>query len=175
MDAVLTFTSKLTTKKKLDLKKKKFSYATFQESQVDRPKNGVYRDNSIFNRLASSIRFQAFIFIMILLNILWIGIESSLNKSKTIATANPAFVIPEFYFFVIFNFEVGVTYFAYRRTCEALTDKRFMFDLLLILLMNFELVVVPFSGLDQLPTGDLMILRVFRILRLLRAGRIVRR
>jgi hypothetical protein len=157
-------------------RKPKFVTAKLKEKGIPA---GRFREGSRFTTLVKSERFQNFSLLAVLANVVWIGFEVTYNHASGLWHATPLFVAVEFLFFIIFNFELCATYLAYTSTWVALHDRMFIFDVIIVAIMNVELLLFPYlvesDLVDPQAIADPTVLRTLRLLRLLRAGRIIRK
>ncbi|CAK8993854.1 unnamed protein product [Durusdinium trenchii] len=134
--------------------------------------------------LVESSLFSSFIGAMILMNCIFIGIQTDYAASTWQAKAVPFFVVSEFVFAFIFLLELILRISAYR--CEFFTGSDMtwnLFDTTLILSQAVEqgitaAIIYKSGGLQDLDlsqlTDDVVVLRALRIFRLLRILRILR-
>ena len=116
---------------------------------------------------------------VIFLNAIWLSIDIEFNDADIIVEAAPGFIIAENLFCAYFTAELLIRYLVYTRTCYALQDPWFVFDLVLVSLMIFEtwimaLVYLFSDGGGGNIVGGTSVLRVARVLRVLRTARMAR-
>eukprot|EP00927_Polykrikos_kofoidii_P073217 TRINITY_DN6927_c2_g1_i1.p1 TRINITY_DN6927_c2_g1~~TRINITY_DN6927_c2_g1_i1.p1 ORF type:complete len:560 (+),score=105.12 TRINITY_DN6927_c2_g1_i1:69-1682(+) len=132
--------------------------------------------------VARDTMFKNLTLLVIVLNTIWIAIDTDYNRAPTILTADPIFQIAENLFCVYFSFEILTRFFAFEDKKKAFTDGWFVFDSTLVVLMVWETWVVPsFMLLSQTSedtsggsSGNSSIFRVMRLFRLMRASRVLR-
>jgi len=136
-----------------------------------------YWETGCFQFLAKHPYFENTTLAIIVVNALWISIDTDGNTADTILTAKPIFVAADIMFFAYFSFELFVRFFAFKRKCSCLKDAWFVFDTTLVTLYAFDPFTIGLmaalsggGGLD-LPTA---VLRLFRLARLSRLVRMLR-
>eukprot|EP00931_Biecheleriopsis_adriatica_P059528 TRINITY_DN35625_c0_g1_i1.p1 TRINITY_DN35625_c0_g1~~TRINITY_DN35625_c0_g1_i1.p1 ORF type:complete len:658 (+),score=109.51 TRINITY_DN35625_c0_g1_i1:59-2032(+) len=135
-----------------------------------------YHERGLFQHIAKSNAFGQLTFFMIILNSLWIALDTDLNPSEVIFNAPPIFQVIEFIFFSFFIIEWLVRFMAFRHKCDARKDSAFVFDSVLVLAMLVDTLVM---GIITVLTGtstrfDPSVLRLARLLRLARVSRLAR-
>lgn len=138
-----------------------------------------YFESGIFQKVAKDPRFENLTLGIIVVNALWISIDTDLNKSDTMFDNNShaVFITADVLFFGYFSLELFIRFMAFRRKRDGFRDAWFVFDTTLVTLYAFDpftlgimAVVQGGSGLD-LPTA---VLRLFRLARLSRLVRMLR-
>jgi hypothetical protein len=116
---------------------------------------------------------------VVIFNAIWLMVDQDYNNSSSnFEPAAQMFLVMEFFFITFFVSELLVRFCAYRRRRDCLHDKWFLFDLLLVLLMLFEMIVdiaVHFSagGGQGSPVSGLRVMRMLRLLRLTKMFRML--
>mmetsp|Transcript_551 Transcript_551/g.1772 ORF Transcript_551/g.1772 Transcript_551/m.1772 type:complete len:589 (+) Transcript_551:109-1875(+) len=155
-----------------------------QEALKQKPSQDVeelYSTEGICQRIARHAYFQTTILIVIMLNTVWMAIDTDYNKADVMCDA-PAFLqFGNNFFCTCFLGEITVRFFAFRRTIDALTNTWFVFDAVLVFLMVWEswVQVALYLALDMNQTSPFSlrsasIFRLFRLFRLLRVARMSR-
>jgi len=134
-------------------------------------------ETSRFSRLAQNPIFENTTLGIIVVNALWISIDTDFNSADTLLDAHPIFVAMDSMFFSYFSFELFVRFMAFKRKISCTRDAWFVFDTSLVTLYAFDPFIITVmaaatggGGLD-LPTA---ILRLFRLARLSRLVRMLR-
>eukprot|EP00931_Biecheleriopsis_adriatica_P016878 TRINITY_DN12301_c0_g2_i1.p1 TRINITY_DN12301_c0_g2~~TRINITY_DN12301_c0_g2_i1.p1 ORF type:complete len:591 (-),score=102.82 TRINITY_DN12301_c0_g2_i1:218-1795(-) len=116
--------------------------------------------------------------IMILMNMVWIGIDTDYNAAPILAQAPVLFQAVDNLFCAYFVFELVVRLLAFRNRLDALRDPGYLFDAVLVGFMVWEtwIEVVLYWTIHYSNTsnGPVWIIRTFRLFRLVRVGRIIR-
>lgn len=132
--------------------------------------------DSFFGRLAANKKFEGLTFFFIGFNSLYIGYDadysSTTGKPDALYAADMpiGFKIMENIFCVYFTGEVVVRLIGFKSKKSCFTDKWFVFDSILVIMMLLETWIFPIFGLS----GSLNQLSVLRLLRLLRISRMAR-
>merc|ERR1719424_1190268 len=137
----------------------------------------LYHATGFFQWLATHPTFENTTLGVIVVNALWISIDTDGNTADTILNAGLVYIIADCLFFGYFSFELIVRFLAFKRKCSCLKDGWFVFDTTLVTLYAFDPFTIGFlaylnggGGLD-LPTA---VLRLFRLARLSRLVRMLR-
>lgn len=146
----------------------------------------LYHDCGVSQAIARSRWFEAITMLMIVLNSVWIGVETDWNKAVSLLEADPIVVVIENCICLYFQLEWWARFLAFRSKLEGFRDKWFAFDSALLAVMTFETWVFSFivfgmsaaSGSMDKTTLALMqnasLIRMFRLLRVARMFRIVK-
>jgi voltage-gated sodium channel len=128
--------------------------------------------------IARDNNFQNFMLAVILLNVIWIAVDTDLNKATILSNADPVFQIVNNLFCFAFVFEILVRFGAFRHKIDCLFDSWFVFDSVLVSLMVWEtwieVALFKIFGLSSGGGKAASILRIFRMLRLTRVARLAR-
>jgi len=123
--------------------------------------------------------FEAVALLLIVLNGIWIGIETDKNPGDMLLTSPPLFQVVEHLFCIWFAYEWTIRFLAYRSKLAGFMNPWFLFDTVLVALMLVEtwlfpiiLVVSGSSSGGKLRNSS--ILRLARLLRLTRMARVAR-
>lgn len=147
-----------------------------------------YFESGFCQAVTKSPYFEHLTLAVITCNALWIAIETDNNDADILVKAQVGFQIVEHAFCFFFSSELAVRFLALRQKYEAITDRWFVFDSVLVLLMILETWVmtaiflvasaITASNTDEegafSGASDASILRIFRLLRLTRMARIAR-
>jgi len=138
-----------------------------------------YKVDSCWTRIAVHNRFENATLALVLLNSIWMWIDTDWNQSAALLEAHPVFFFAEQFFCFFFTLELMVRFmaFEYKRNC--LKDHWFSFDLVLVSMMVLETwvltsVLAITQGGGSAATGNASILKIGKMLRLLRMMRISR-
>lgn len=133
-----------------------------------------YKEKGCCQAIARSYRFQNFTLFVILLNAIYLGLESEGNHSRLLYDSNPGFVIGAHAFCAFFVFEWAIRFLSFAHKADCLRDNWFKFDTLLMLDMASEVWVLAAleaflgSSVISLPTEPFRLLRLFRLTRMTR-------
>lgn len=145
----------------------------------------ILKEDSIFTKLAISTAFQNTTVGVIVLNALWIGVDTEWNHSSMEdedgnLPLHPVSTIIENLFCVYFTGEVVIRFCAYRRKWSCLGDGWFVFDSFLVFCMVLEtwilklVEVLAGGGGSASFLSNFSALRLLRLLRLTRMARLMR-
>mmetsp|Transcript_41440 Transcript_41440/g.72769 ORF Transcript_41440/g.72769 Transcript_41440/m.72769 type:complete len:657 (+) Transcript_41440:140-2110(+) len=134
--------------------------------------------DTVWTRLAQNHLFNNIMLVIILLNTVWIAIDTDMNKADLLIQADWEFQVVGNLFCTCFTVEVMVTFMTFKRVCLAFKDAWFLFDVFLVGLMVWETwieTLLFFFGLNPSGSpGAFSVLRIFRVFRLLRVARTAR-
>jgi len=152
----------------------------------------LYHATGCFQMIAKHSYFENTTLSVIVINALWISVDTDGNTADTILTALPLFVAADIAFFTYFSLELFIRFMAFKRKgccrrraggflglgpADCMKDGWFVFDSSLVALYAFDPFVIGLitaikggSGLN-LPTA---VLRLFRLARLSRLVRMLR-
>jgi len=139
-----------------------------------------YKTSGVAQKVARHYIFENLTMLVILINALWIAVDTDLNHAAMLLDAHPAFQIAEHAFCFYFSIEWAMRFLAFKRKRNCLRDSWFVFDTFLVATMVLEtwvmtvfiLVAAGSSGTGGL--GNASILRIARLLRLSRTARMAR-
>jgi len=143
----------------------------------------LYHKTGCWQHLARNETFKNVIMCAIILNIVWIAVETDNNKEEFLYNAAPVFQISDNLFCCIFSFEILCRFGAFKRKSSALRDGWFLFDTFLVASMVWEtwVMVIMFVAFDWAGGAKtaknsqaLRVLRLFRLVRVARATRLLR-
>eukprot|EP00931_Biecheleriopsis_adriatica_P016094 TRINITY_DN11982_c0_g1_i1.p1 TRINITY_DN11982_c0_g1~~TRINITY_DN11982_c0_g1_i1.p1 ORF type:complete len:742 (-),score=148.77 TRINITY_DN11982_c0_g1_i1:182-2407(-) len=122
--------------------------------------------------------FENATLLVILTNVIWIGLDTLVNKADLLKDADAGVILLENAFCVYFAVELIIRFLAYKQKTFALTDPWFVFDGLLVGMMILETWVLLAISLATSSAGldvwDASVLRVLRLVRLARVTRMIR-
>jgi len=139
-----------------------------------------YKHDGFCQWLATDSTFNNMTLFVILLNTIWIAIETDYNKATVLSEAPWPFQIVDNLFTVFFSFEIVLRFGAFEHKRDAFKDTWFCFDSLLVGLMVWEtwvvVLIVSFmsNGMSGGGFKKMAIFRLFRLLRLTRVARLAR-
>eukprot|EP00928_Gymnodinium_smaydae_P052112 TRINITY_DN3586_c1_g2_i1.p1 TRINITY_DN3586_c1_g2~~TRINITY_DN3586_c1_g2_i1.p1 ORF type:complete len:897 (+),score=214.45 TRINITY_DN3586_c1_g2_i1:51-2693(+) len=139
-----------------------------------------YYDTGYAQAIARSALLEYITMAVIVLNALWIAIDTDLNTAPVIIMADPVFQVAEHTFCTYFFLELLVRFAAFERKLNCFRDSWFVFDLLLVTMMVaetwvFSIVLVATGQNDSnADIGSTSVLRIGKIARILRISRIAR-
>lgn len=119
--------------------------------------------------IARSERFNNISLLVIMLNAIWIGVETDYNHAEHLSEADPGFQAGEHLFCIFFVGELLIRFLAFEEKINSLLDGWFRFDLLLVIFIVLDTWILGAGGV-----GNVVILRLFRLLRLTRIVRLMR-
>eukprot|EP00434_Breviolum_minutum_P045953 symbB.v1.2.041321.t2/scaffold8053.1/size7985/2 len=113
------------------------------------------------------------------------AVADFIKSSKTIAEvgvdennisdSGPAFfIVTEVFFGVFFTFELFIRFLAFKQKRQCLVDFWFIFDFLLVVMMDVETFVLPLMVSSGSPLAMLSTLRLLRLLRVSRMAKLMR-
>jgi hypothetical protein len=139
--------------------------------------HNAYHAEGLFQFIAKHTYFENTTLGVIVINALWISVDTDGNTADTMFQAKWYFNVMDSLFFIYFVLEVLIRFCAFKRKIDCLKDNWFKFDLILVILYAFDPFTLSIiakvqggSGLN-LPTA---ILRLFRLARLSRLVRMLR-
>jgi chemotaxis protein CheY-P-specific phosphatase CheC len=136
-----------------------------------------YHKSGCFQWLATHQYFENTTLGVIVVNALWISVDTDGNTADTILDASPVYVTADILFFAYFSFELVVRFLAFNGKCHCMKDGWFVFDTTLVTLYAFDpftiglMAFMSGGGGLNLPTA---VLRLFRLARLSRLVRMLR-
>jgi hypothetical protein len=147
--------------------------------QPDYDVKDMYKDEGWFQQVARSSTFDAIGLSVILLNAVWLAVETDYNDEALLINAAPPFIIVENLFCTFFCAELSIRFMAFQRKMDILKDTWFMFDFIIVFFMAFETWVLSFlvwvtAGSLTASSSSTSVLRVVRLFRLTRAPRVAR-
>ncbi|CAK0798065.1 unnamed protein product [Prorocentrum cordatum] len=131
-------------------------------------------------RVAGAPWFFMLSMLFVVLNAVWIWVETDMNDGASFIQAEFRVQVVEVAFCAYFSIEWFIRWKSYDLTAQALSDRWFLFDAILVFFMIIEIVVVPASVAiahsDTSNAGgtDIGVFRTLRLLRLSRVARLLR-
>jgi len=146
-------------------------------SQPEETVEDLYNQDGVFQAWARSTWFNNLSLGVILLNTIWIAIETDHNHAAVLCNAQPIFQIMDNLFCTFFVCELCIRLMAFKKKLRALSDPWYIFDAVLVSLMVWEtwIQVLLYLTMGGSPRGYgrmASILRVFRLARLTRVARV---
>jgi voltage-gated sodium channel len=131
--------------------------------------------NNIFSTIVQSSWFFTLSMTLVILNAVWMAIETDANDMDVLSQAPVGFQIVEHAFCTLFLLELMIRLFAYQKMTECIYDAWFRFDFVLVSLLVVETWLVPLgSMLASADEESHNKLSIFRLLRLLRLSRVTK-
>lgn len=142
----------------------------------------MYKTEGLFQAVARNNVFTYMTLLVIIMNTVWISVDSDLNTHTVLCNADMIFQVVGNFFCFYFFAEIVIRFLAFQRKSDAFRDGWFIFDFFLMLLMAWEtwieVAIYIYSGGHVKGGGPTarrsQVLRVFRILRLTRIARVSR-
>lgn len=142
-----------------------------------------YHETGMCQWIARSAWFETVMLGVVGFNAVWISVDMDLNKEPVLWRAHPVFIILENGFCLTFCLECVICFFAYKCKRQCLKDVPLLFNAFLALLYLFDTWVLSFVLLANMnaaaetslnDTSGASVVRMSRLLRFARAGRMVR-
>eukprot|EP00931_Biecheleriopsis_adriatica_P021530 TRINITY_DN14061_c0_g1_i1.p1 TRINITY_DN14061_c0_g1~~TRINITY_DN14061_c0_g1_i1.p1 ORF type:complete len:725 (+),score=173.71 TRINITY_DN14061_c0_g1_i1:44-2218(+) len=136
-----------------------------------------FKRDSIFSRIALHPIFDQLSMVVIILNVLWIGVDTAINDADLLIEADPVVVAAENVFCIFFTFEFVVRLLAFEDKRYALKDRWLIFDGILVAFMVLETWMMYFImlfGNMKVAVFDPSLIRLLRIFRISKVTRIFR-
>jgi hypothetical protein len=138
-----------------------------------------YKTTGFCQEAARSNYFQNATVAVILLNTLWMSIDTDYNHADVLSEALLVFQVMDNFFCAYFTIEISLRFGAFEKKIDAAKDYWFVFDTSLVLLMIWEtwIQVLMFRLNGDVSEGGMRsasVLRIFRAFRLLRISRMTR-
>jgi len=139
----------------------------------------LYKEDGCWQAVARSSIFDITSLLVILLNAIWLAVETDYNDEPLLVNADPPFIVVENLFCTYFACELVVRLMAFKVKADALRDSWFMFDSIIVSFMVFEtwilsLLVWMTAGSLATSSSSTSVLRVVRLFRMTRAARVAR-
>merc|ERR1719353_2729362 len=124
-------------------------------------------------KIARSSLFANFTVGVVMLNAIYIGVDSDYNDAQNIYEAHMVFQACSQFFCVYFTWELLVRFFAFKIKADCMRDGWFKFDTFLVSTMILDTwILMPtllvIGGSVQIPTQPLRMLRLFKLTRMAR-------
>jgi len=138
-----------------------------------------YRETGCFQQVAKSHVFDLISLVMIFATAAWLFVDTDYNQNEVLSQAPIIFQLVEHVFCVYFLVELLIRLMAFKHKWEALCNKWWVFDLVLVLLMVIQTWLMPLvlavsGGSHDRWFEEAGPLQLLRILRLTRMARVVR-
>lgn len=140
-----------------------------------------YHDSGVGQCIARHPVFDNITMIVIMLNAVWIAVDTDQNKEDLLVNAEWPFQFAEHSFCAYFAFEIGTRFSAFKRKRHCFKDTWFIFDAALVIMgivdtwfLYFLTLIVSMEEKENSLAGDAVLLRVARIVRITRMCRIMR-
>jgi len=144
--------------------------------------HNLYYTQGCAQCIARSALFESLTFVVILLNAIWIAIDTDNNDAVVLLDADRAFQITENAFCTFFTAELLIRFLSFKEKRRCVHDWSFVFDFVLVLGMVIETWIVTgillfigrSDGSYAAGLGNFSILRVARLVKMLRMARMAR-
>jgi voltage-gated sodium channel len=136
-----------------------------------------YWEEGTIQWIAKHTYFENVTLGVIVLNAIWIAIDTDYNTAPDFTKADAVFVTADCLFFGYFVVELAIRFLAFKRKVKCFQDGWFVFDATLVALYAFDPFILAIAielsggGSLNLPTA---VLRLFRLARLSRLVRMLR-
>merc|ERR1719424_1246258 len=97
-----------------------------------------YHETGFIQWIAKHPYFENTTLSIIVINALWISIDTDGNTADTILDAKPVFIVADILFFVYFSLELVVRFLAFNGKCKCFRDGWFVFDSTLVFMYAFD-------------------------------------
>jgi len=148
-----------------------------QQFQVE----DLYWEEGWAQRIARHHLLEKATLSVVVLNALWIAVDTDLNNSNSLYESKPVFFVVENLFCVYFTWELVVRFLAFQSKTDCFKDRWFIFDLFLVVFMVLEtwilgpIVYFLSSGGGSGPSLELLTpLKLLRLLRMARMAKLMR-
>eukprot|EP00931_Biecheleriopsis_adriatica_P048147 TRINITY_DN27811_c0_g1_i1.p1 TRINITY_DN27811_c0_g1~~TRINITY_DN27811_c0_g1_i1.p1 ORF type:complete len:369 (-),score=61.36 TRINITY_DN27811_c0_g1_i1:110-1216(-) len=137
-----------------------------------------YKTNGFVAKIARSMVFENSSLFVIAVYSIWTAIDTDHNTASYLVNAHPVWIVAEQFFCTYFFFEIVIRFAAFADKRRCLRDAWFVFDLILVIFMVFEVWVLTLLMLStsqgQSIFYNLSLLRIARVMRLFRILRMAR-
>jgi len=154
--------------------KEKVRAAKFDKSKPPYDVKDNYHETGVFQAIAKHEIFENTTLGVIVINALWISVDTDGNTANTMLTAELPYVVMDTLFFVYFSIEVITRFLAFKRKLDCLKDGWFKFDSVLVILYAFDPFTIALMAHIQGGDGLNLPTSVLRLCRLARLSRLVR-
>lgn len=144
----------------------------------------LYTTEGCCQQVARSYFFQSVTLFVVIINAMWLAVDTDFNKSHLRGHDPRVFFIADSAFCSFFFFEITVRFLSFRQKLDSLSDGWFRFDAALVALMVWQTWVHKVlehmfgfsltSAAGARSSNGLRILRIVRLSRLARMSRLVR-
>eukprot|EP00931_Biecheleriopsis_adriatica_P060378 TRINITY_DN3625_c0_g1_i1.p1 TRINITY_DN3625_c0_g1~~TRINITY_DN3625_c0_g1_i1.p1 ORF type:complete len:842 (-),score=179.38 TRINITY_DN3625_c0_g1_i1:30-2507(-) len=140
--------------------------------------NEYYTEGHI-QKIARSPIFENVTLGVVIVNAIWMAVDTDLNDEALIINADPVFIFAENVFCTYFFLELSIRFGAFKKKCRCFRDGWFVFDLFLVFMMALEtwlvpIVVTAFNLEEAFGSLDLAFLRMVRMVKILRLSRMAK-
>lgn len=133
-----------------------------------------YWKEGFFQEIARHPKFENTTLGVIVVNALWISIDTDGNTAPTLLDAKTMYVFMDSAFFTYFSLEVIIRYLAFEKKKNCFKDGWFKFDSILVTLYAFDPFAIALMAKIQGGDGVDLPTAVLRLARLARLSRLVR-
>eukprot|EP00930_Biecheleria_cincta_P035801 TRINITY_DN245_c0_g1_i1.p1 TRINITY_DN245_c0_g1~~TRINITY_DN245_c0_g1_i1.p1 ORF type:complete len:910 (+),score=210.11 TRINITY_DN245_c0_g1_i1:83-2812(+) len=140
-----------------------------------------YHDDGFAQRIAKHPRFDNASLAMVVVNALWIAVDTDGNNEALLVNAHPIFIFAENFFCSFFLGEIAVRFCAFKHKINCLKDGWFLFDAALVIIAVLETwilqaILVAVQASKAFPSGasSIKMIRLVRLFRLTRMTRLLR-
>lgn len=137
-----------------------------------------YFERGCAQSIARSQTFENMTFTVILMNALWIAVDTDYNDAQLLINADTIFLVVENFFCTYFTVELLIRFMAFRRLRYCFRDFWFVFDSILVLTMVFETWIITVAAVfdSELSSsvGSFSVLRLARLVKMFRMARMAR-
>eukprot|EP00928_Gymnodinium_smaydae_P036619 TRINITY_DN25566_c0_g1_i3.p1 TRINITY_DN25566_c0_g1~~TRINITY_DN25566_c0_g1_i3.p1 ORF type:complete len:569 (-),score=130.29 TRINITY_DN25566_c0_g1_i3:15-1721(-) len=145
------------------------------------PTESLYRQGSFWTSLALSHTFTTTSMVAIILNSVWIAVDTDHNKADVLSDAPLLYQIVDNFFCFFFFGELFVRFMAFDRARNVFKDGWFIFDATIVACMVWEtwiqvalFLLIGIKGAGGLMNASVLrIFRIFRLTRVVRMGRLI--
>jgi len=158
---------------RMDMKKR--MKEMFAESDYDVTK--LYHETGFFQFVAKHNTFDLVTMMVIAINAVWIGVDTSLNEAELLLEADLVFIVVENLFCAFFFTEVVIRFGAFKSKVGAFKDGWFVFDFAIVAVLVFDTwIMLALAAFANFTTSIISpgVLRILRLVKLTRVARIIR-
>jgi len=134
-----------------------------------------YKGSGAAQRIVRSVAFEYATFGLVIFNTLWMAIDLDFN-GKALLESSAVFQAAEHFFVTMFSLELVVRFLAFERKRIAFSDRWFLLDSSIVILMILDswvlTIAIVVTGNSNL--GGMNIISTLRILRVLRIARMMK-
>jgi hypothetical protein len=138
-----------------------------------------YKEEGCWQAMARSPLFDITSLVVIVLNAVWLAVETDYNNATLLVDADPLFIVVENFFCAYFFGELLIRFMAFRAKADVVKDSWFIFDSIIVSCMVFETWIITVlvwmtAGSLTTSSSSTSVLRVVRLFRMTRAARVAR-
>jgi len=152
-----------------------------KEASMKPPYNvfDYYYDTGVCQYIAKSQIFDSISLLIVIVNAVWIAIDTDRNPAPMLIEAEPVFQIAENIFCTFFTCELLIRFLAFQKKTNAFKDAWFVFDMCLVTIMIVETWIVTGIMLAMNITtvggaDGLSVLRTVKMVKLVRLTRMAK-